>query len=152
MMDCALPPVLILERRFRAPPEQVWAAWTDPAILPRWFGPAGFTCRTHDIDLREGGLWRFDMIGPDGMVWPNRHRFTLYRRPEEIRFLMDDDGRGPNPPFAVVVTLEATDGGTLLTQTITFPSETERQAAIAMGAVELGLTTLAKLARELGEA
>lgn len=66
--------ILTIERSFRAPPEAVYAAWTDPQALPRWFGPRGFSCRTHAIDVRVGGEWRFDMVG-DGMTFPNRHRW-----------------------------------------------------------------------------
>src|SRR5438105_11280443 len=33
-------PVLDIERRYDAPPEKVWQAWTDPQALSRWFGPA----------------------------------------------------------------------------------------------------------------
>ena len=68
---------LTLTRLIPAPPEKVWRCWTDPALLPRWFGPEGFTCQTKEIDLRPGGLWRFDMIGPDGKIWANRHRHTV---------------------------------------------------------------------------
>jgi uncharacterized protein YndB with AHSA1/START domain len=149
MTACALPPALVLERVFRASPARVWAAWTDPEVLPRWFGPDGFSCRTKEIDLREGGVWRFDMVGPDGTVWPNRHRFTLHRPPEELRFIMDDDGAGE--PIRVVVRFEAEGSGTRLVQEMTMPSEAARQQAIAFGALGLGQQTLGKLARELGE-
>ncbi len=50
---------MTLSRWFRASPAQVYAAWTDPGILPRWFGPKGWTCETHAMDLRVGGEWRF---------------------------------------------------------------------------------------------
>lgn len=45
---------LTLERVFRAAPAQVYAAWTDPEALPRWFGPEGFACATRAIDVRVG--------------------------------------------------------------------------------------------------
>lgn len=32
-----------LERRFTAPPERVWAAWTDPARMSRWLAPVDGT-------------------------------------------------------------------------------------------------------------
>ena len=136
---------LTLSRLIAAPAAQVWAAWTDPALLPRWFGPEGFTCRTREIDLREGGLWRFDMIGPDGMHWPNRHRYTVMEPPRRIVFLMDDDSDA-KPPNEVVVTLAVQGRSTRLTQVITFPDAAAREAAEGFGAVELGRTTLAKLA------
>jgi uncharacterized protein YndB with AHSA1/START domain len=59
---------MILERIITAPVATIWAAWTDPAALPQWWGPQGFSCRTKRIDLRDGGEWVFDMIGPDGTV------------------------------------------------------------------------------------
>ncbi len=140
---------MILTRHYRASPEQVWKAWTDPAILPRWFGPEGIDCVTKEIDLREGGVWRFDMIG-HGQVWANRHRFTRHVPHARIEFLMDDDSDAA-PPYEVVVTMTPEDGGTRLTQVMTFPSVEKKKEAEGYNAVELGQTTLAKLARELGE-
>ena len=58
-------PSLTLTRRFRARPEKVWAAWTDPEKLIGWF------CTTKakpgsmraELDIRAGGRYRisFDM-------------------------------------------------------------------------------------------
>lgn len=136
---------ITLTRLIAAPPEKVWRAWTDPALLPRWFGPEGYSCRTKEIDLREGGLWRFDMIAPDGTVFPNRHRYTLQVRPARLEFLMDADRDG-DAPMAVVVTLTPQAGGTLISQTITFPTAEAKQGALGFGADRLGLQTLGKLA------
>lgn len=135
---------ITLTRLIAAPPETVWRCWTDPAILPKWFGPEGYNCTTKEIDLRQGGIWRFDMIGPDGTVWANRHRFTLHDAPRRIEFLMDADSDAA-PPFEVVVTLTPEADGTRLTQTMTFPSTEARDGALSYGADRLGQTTLAKL-------
>jgi uncharacterized protein YndB with AHSA1/START domain len=131
-------------RVFRAPVAAVWRAWTDPEVLPRWFGPQGIECLTKEIDLRDGGVWRFDMIG-FGQVWPNRHRDFEYTPMSRIHFLMDDDS-DEKPPFDVVVTITAEGDGTRLEQVMTFPDLATKAGAEAMGAVELGQTTLAKLA------
>ncbi len=136
---------MTLERLIHATPELVWRAWTDPEMLPKWFGPAGYTCRTKEIDLRTGGLWRFDMIGPDGTVWPNRHHALTYHPHDRINFLLDDDTDGAGP-MQVTVTLTPQGSCTLLTQTVIFPSAAACQGAKNFGAVELGQTTLAKLA------
>ena len=32
-------PTYVLEREFDAPRELVWKVWTDPELLPRWYGP-----------------------------------------------------------------------------------------------------------------
>jgi len=57
---------LIVERVFKAPPERVFNAWTDPAILVKWWGPEGYTTPDCDMDVRPGGAWRTRMTGPDG--------------------------------------------------------------------------------------
>lgn len=49
-----------LERTFAAPREWVWRAWTDPAILHRWYGPGAQTV-IHKFDLQPGGLWLNEM-------------------------------------------------------------------------------------------
>ena len=82
---------ITISRVVAASPAKVWTCWTDPALIQRWFGPDGYSCVTKQIDLVKGGQWRFDMIGPDGTVWPNRHRFTLYAPMTRIEFLMDGD-------------------------------------------------------------
>ena len=137
---------IVLTRRLDATAAQVWAAWTDPAILPLWFGPEGYHCVTKEIDLRTGGVWRFDMIGPDGKIWPNRHRITLHQPMTEIRYLLDDgDDSGRNPPMEAVITLFPEAGGTRLTQTLTLASAEAKTGALAFGADKLGETTLDKL-------
>lgn len=136
---------ITLTRVLNASPARVWACWTDPALIHRWFGPDGYSCVTKQIDLVQGGQWRFDMIGPDGTVWPNRHRFTLYAPTSRIEFLMDGDD-DTTDPIQVVVTLTPDGAGTLLTQTMTLPTPEARQGALAYGADRLGMQTLGKLA------
>jgi uncharacterized protein YndB with AHSA1/START domain len=133
---------ITISRLIAAPPATVLRCWTDPAILLKWFGPDGFTCITKEIDLREGGLWRFDMVG-HGQTWPNRHRYLAMTQ-NRIAFLMDADAEGEPMQVEVVMTPEA--GGTRLTQTITFPDAAGRVAAMGYQADVKGLETLAKLA------
>jgi uncharacterized protein YndB with AHSA1/START domain len=65
-------PSLTLKRRFAAPPEKVYAAWTDPQKLARWFGPALIVQDSvkAEIDLRVGGRYRigFDAKGTYNQV------------------------------------------------------------------------------------
>jgi uncharacterized protein YndB with AHSA1/START domain len=46
---------LVVTRHYPAPPAQVFAAWTDPARIGRWWGPRGFTTTTEHMDIRPGG-------------------------------------------------------------------------------------------------
>ncbi|MEO6300116.1 MAG: SRPBCC domain-containing protein [Paracoccaceae bacterium] len=136
---------IIMTRLIPALPDKVWRAFTDPTLLPRWFGPDGFTCKTKEINLVEGGQWRFDMIAPDGTIYPNRHRYTRQTPTTRLEFLMDDDS-DTDLPMQVEITLTAESGGTRLTQTITFPNTNAKTAALSFGADVLGQQTLGKLA------
>ncbi len=64
------------ERRIPAtPPDLVYAAFSDPDRLAKWWGPEGFSSTFEEFDLRPGGHWRFTMHGPDGRDYWNESVF-----------------------------------------------------------------------------
>lgn len=64
---------LRIERTLAAPRETVWAAWTRPEALSRWFGPTPeYTCVAHELDVRPGGTYRVELCHSGG----NRHVVT----------------------------------------------------------------------------
>jgi len=151
MTDDVADRTMVLERLIAAPVAAVWAAWTDPVALPRWWGPEGYSCRTSRIDLREGGEWVFDMIGPDGKVYPNHHRYTRMERETRIDYALLWGEDGPKHADARA-TFEDLGGKTKVTLSMTFVTRKEHDAAKGFGAYELGLETLGKLARFVGAA
>jgi len=143
---------IVLTRLIDAPRDIVFAAWRNPAQIQIWFGPEGFTLDTKEIDIRTGGMWRFDMIAPDGTVFPNRMVFLQIEEPSliEVEHGLDQD----NDPgkFRMLVTFdEQSNGKTALTLRQMHPSKEMRAEKIGFGAVEYGLHTLGKLARHVTE-
>lgn len=57
---------ITFERVFKASPEKVWQAWTDPEMVKKWWGPEGFTSPSAKSDLRVGGKYVYAMHGPVG--------------------------------------------------------------------------------------
>lgn len=53
-------------REFDAPVEQVWRAWTESELLDQWWAPKPYKAKTKSMDFREGGVWLYSMVGPDG--------------------------------------------------------------------------------------
>ncbi len=145
----ALDREIVLCRVFDAPRDAVFRAWTGPDIA-KWFGPSGFTCRTHERNPVVGGLWRFDLVAPNGKVWSNRVRYLEIVANERLVFehgsdVDDDPGR-----FRVTLTFDSqSDGKTILTLRQLHPTKALRDEKIGFGAVELGYQTLDKLAGEL---
>lgn len=142
---------MVIERLIAAPVAAVWAAWTDPARLPLWWGPEGHSCRTARIDIRAGGEWVFDMIGPDGTVYPNHHRYHRMTAGERIDYTLHRGKDGPVHAEASVRFAPA-GAGTRVTLRMVFATRAEFAAAKGFGAEALGLQTLGKLARHLGAA
>ena len=46
----------VLERRYDASPQRVFAAWSDPAAKRAWFAEGeGWEIQSYELDFREGG-------------------------------------------------------------------------------------------------
>lgn len=58
--------VLNLEYTLDAPPEEVFRMLTESTELVKWWGPHGFTIPEAELNLTEGGRYRFRMAPPDG--------------------------------------------------------------------------------------
>ena len=56
---------LTISRTINAPRDRVFAAWTDPAQLHKWWGAGeNFTAPIAEVDLRTGGSYRLGMQAP----------------------------------------------------------------------------------------
>lgn len=65
--DLKTKPSLSLVRTFRAAPDKVWRAWTEPEAMRRWFAPTdAFAVPIAEADVRVGGRYRIVMKAPDG--------------------------------------------------------------------------------------
>jgi uncharacterized protein YndB with AHSA1/START domain len=62
---------LVLERDIDVPRDLVWAAWTVPEHLMKWFVPSPWTMADCVIDLRPGGIFRTVMRSPEGTEYPS---------------------------------------------------------------------------------
>ena len=113
--DCEIVTVRILS----ASRETVFRAWTDPAILQRWWGPSGFTNTFHEFNPVPGGKWKFVMHGPEKGNYPNECVFIVVDAPSLIAW-----DRISQPHFQVVATFEEIPAGkTKLTFRMQFNSK-----------------------------
>jgi uncharacterized protein YndB with AHSA1/START domain len=106
---------LAIERTIHLPASRIWAAWTVPERLVRWFAPRPWTTVACDIDLRPGGAFRTVMRSPDGQDYPNVGCY-LAVEPDALLVWTSALGAGfrPNP---------ATPGGFPMTVLVTLTSE-----------------------------
>lgn len=151
--DWPLDREIVIARVIDAAPALVYAAWTDPDQIQAWFGPEGMAIETREIDLVPGGVWRFDMVTPDGTRYSNRMLFLRMEAPRLIEVEHGQDRDDDPGRFRMLVTFDAQDDGrTVLTLRQMHPDAAHRARAIGFGAVEYGGQTLAKLARHVAGA
>jgi uncharacterized protein YndB with AHSA1/START domain len=152
-MTWSLDREVVLVRVLAAPRDAAYAAWTEADEFCQWFGPDGFTCTVHEMDVRPGGRARFDMVSADGTLFTNRFDYVEVVPGE--RLVMDHGSDTDDDPnrFRVTVTFdEQANGKTVLTLRQLHPTAERRSEVIGFGAVELGQQTMQKLASYLGEA
>jgi uncharacterized protein YndB with AHSA1/START domain len=62
----ATKPSLTLKRHFNAAPEKVYAAWTDPEKIVKWFGPDAGPVKHAEADVRIGDRYAVNFFTEDG--------------------------------------------------------------------------------------
>lgn len=75
---------LTIRRVIAAPPERIFDAWTQPALLQQWWGPAGVRCIAAAVDLRSGGSYRIGNQLPDGAVLWISGEFEIVESPHRL--------------------------------------------------------------------
>ena len=96
---------LVVRRRFPATPWQLFAAWTQPDQLRRWWGPTPARCTAADIDLQVGGRYRLASQHPDGSVTWTTGVFEVVEPPFELIYTLGTEA-GLEPQERVSVHFE----------------------------------------------
>ena len=107
---------LEIRRLIKAPRARVYAAWTDPAELTKWFGPANVETMELTADIRVGGKYRWQCKNPDGeeMVVEGEYRELEPDRKIVFTWQWQDDEDWENQVSVVTVELSDAPGGTEL--------------------------------------
>ncbi len=127
---------IVMTRVFNAPRRLVWAAWTKPEYLARWFGADGWTVPVCEIDLRPGGTYRYVMRSSDGREVTMRGVYRDVVAPErlvttEVFEGFTEVGYRPEDQTVSTAVLTERDGKTTWTATIVYPSKEIRDGALA---------------------
>jgi uncharacterized protein YndB with AHSA1/START domain len=129
---------IVSERVFDAPRDRVFAAYTDPELIPQWWGPRGTTTIVDQMDVRPGGAWRFVGRDPDGGETAFRGTYREVTPPERIVQTFEWEGM-PGHVVVETATFEDLDGRTRVTAHSLFHTSEERDGMLDSG-MERGLT------------
>ncbi|MPZ20765.1 MAG: polyketide cyclase [Luteitalea sp.] len=132
---------LVLERIVDVPRELVWAAWTTPDHIKKWFTPAPWTTVDCEIDLHPGGIFRTVMRSPEGQQYPHVGCYLEVIENEKLVWTVAlGPGYRPSnrtsevPSFTAVITLAPHgNGGTKYTALAMHGDEEDRRRHDEMG-------------------
>jgi len=128
---------LVMTRPFDAPPELVWKALTQPALIRKWmFLPPGWTMTSCEEDIRVGGKFRWTWDGPDGQ--PAMVMHGVYREviPHERLTRTETFEMGCGPAMGeqlATLAFKRAGSGTIVTITCTYATKADRDGAVASG-------------------
>jgi len=97
--------------------EQVFAAFSQPERLSRWWGPAGFTNTFSVCEFKNGGRWSYIMRGPDGRSYPNESMFAEIEPPRKIVIQHVSE-----PKYRLTIVLASSAVGTVVSWSQAFES------------------------------
>jgi uncharacterized protein YndB with AHSA1/START domain len=90
---------LRVTRLIRAPRERVFAAWTTPEDIVKWFGPDTCQVLSAKVDLRVGGQYHFRVKGQDCNTGQDmgevdlRGTYTEIKKPSRLVYTWHWHGR-----------------------------------------------------------
>jgi uncharacterized protein YndB with AHSA1/START domain len=123
---------IVAERIFDAPRDQVWAAYTDPELIPEWWGPRGTTTIVDRMEVEAGGAWRFVMKDPDGGETGFRGTYREVTPPERIVQTFEWEGM-PGHVSVDTATFEDLGDRTRVVSHSIFHTPEERDGMLASG-------------------
>ncbi len=101
---------LNLSATLDAPPGVVFRACTEPDELAKWWGPAGFTSPSVELDVRPSGRYRIAMQPPDGELFHLSGEFREVDPPARLSYTFEWEEPDPDDQ-PTIVTLSLVDRG-----------------------------------------
>jgi uncharacterized protein YndB with AHSA1/START domain len=123
---------IVITRTFDAPRELVYRAYTDPDLIPRWWGPRQYETVVDRLEPRQGGVWRFLNRDADGTEYAF-HGVIHEASPERIVQTFEFEGEPGHVALDTAVLEDAGGGRTRVTATSVFQSVADRDGMVASG-------------------
>ncbi|MGE5314451.1 MAG: SRPBCC family protein [Acidobacteriota bacterium] len=137
---------IVIIREFDAPRAAVFKAFTDPALIPLWWGPRSLTTTVEMLDLEPGGLWRFVQRDAERHEAAFRGVYHTIVPNEKLVYTFEFEGL-PGHVALETVRFEDAGGKTRLTDQLIFQSAADRD-----GMLKAGMETAAKESMDFLEA
>src|SRR4051812_13638470 len=140
---------ILMTRKFDAPVELVWRAYTEPELVARWWPGRRGTMQTCEIDFRVGGSWRYVMVASEGFEVAFHGSYQEIVDGERIVNTEVFEG-APGPGIVVTSTFAAQGEKTVLTMLSECGSREVRDIILGTG-METGAQESLDVLEEVAE-
>jgi uncharacterized protein YndB with AHSA1/START domain len=142
---------LVVTRTFNADVQRVFAAWTKPELLKRWWAPKSFgiTFISCEVDARTGGSYRF-VFGHPAAEQPMAFFGRYLEVVPNARLVWTNDEAG-DAGAVTTVTFEQRGNATIVVMHDLYPTKEALDEAIASGSTSGMCETMDQLDAHLAE-
>lgn len=129
---------IVTKMTFNAPRALIFKAYTDPDLIPQWYGPRYLTTVVDVLDARAGGSWRFLNYDPEGNVYAFHGVYHDVVAPERIVQTFEYEGMPGHVVMETAVFEDLGGGKTRVVTQSVFQSVEDRDGMAASG-MEVGV-------------
>ena len=127
---------LELHRDIDVAAETLWACWTQPGLIERWFCPVPWRATDVEVDLRPGGRFNSVIRGPEGEEMPGRGCYlevVQHRRLVWTDALTEGFRPAASSFMTGIISFAPITGGTRYHALVLHADEAARERHLAMG-------------------
>lgn len=123
---------IVMTRDFNAPRELVFRAYTDPTLIPQWWGPKSVTTTVDRMEVKKGGIWRYVQREANGSEYAFNGVFHEIVTPERIVQTFEFEPMAGHV-LLETLTFEERNGKTTVNDLSVFQSVEDRNGMIQSG-------------------
>jgi uncharacterized protein YndB with AHSA1/START domain len=123
---------IVMKREFDAPREVVFRAYTDPDLIPNWWGPRSVETIVDRMEVKTGGVWRYYHRDPNGDTYGFWGVYHEVAAPHRLVSTFEFEG-APGSVVLDVATFDEVDGRTMLVTRSVCESVEVRDEAVKSG-------------------
>lgn len=141
-----------ISRTFNAPARLVFKAWTDPALVAKWWAPLslGVQIVSCDADVREGGQYRYVIRAREHGEMAFYGTYKTVTPHSKLVYTQVFEPMASSGEVVVTVTFTERNGRTELVSSEVYPSAQTREMSLQSG-MEVGMRDTMELLAKLVE-
>ncbi len=136
---------------FDAPRELVFRTFSDPHLIPQWWGPKYLTTVVDRMDVQPGGRWRYVQRDAQGNEFAFHGVYHAVVPLERLVYTFEFEGM-PGHVLLETVSFEELDGRTKMTDQTVFQSVADRDGMLSMGMERGAAESMQRFAELLAKA